>query len=153
MRERIARRVPVTEEGFTLTGTVSKSDPVQQIVFGWAYVSHDVNGEQIIDKSGEMISDPEQLETAAYDFMLNSRVGKDWHDKLLSKADDAPAALVVESVFFSKEKQQAMGIPDGVMPVGWWVGIKILKDDLWNAYLNGERSMFSVHGKALARRV
>jgi len=147
-----ARRVPLEVVDFDLTGEVSKADTEHQMVFGWAYVAQDANGQQIIDKSGEFISDPEELEMASYAFMLNSRVGKDWHDLVKDDSPNGPAASVVESVFFSKEKQAAMGIPEGVLPVGWWIGMKVHDPALWEEYRGGNRSMFSIHGQALARK-
>ena len=143
------------DESFSVTGEISKSDDEQRIVFGWAYVSHDKNGNQIVDKSGEFVSDPEEMENAAYTFMLNSRRGEDTHG-VFSK--DAPApprkADVIESTFFSKEKRDAMGIPDGILPESaWWIGVKIHDDELWKAYKSGDRKMFSIHGSAKTRKV
>lgn len=157
---RIARRVPIEDAEFVIEGEVSKADTEKRIVFGWAYVTHDKDGTQVVDKSGEFVSDPEELEGAAYNFVLNSRVGKDFHG--LTKDDDSelpgigaefPAAQLVESFVFTKDKREALGIPDGVLPTGWWVGFKIYDEKLWNLYKTGERKMFSVHGKGKARRI
>ena len=43
---------------------VAKANDEQQIVFGWAYITHDKDGKQQVDKSGELISDPAELEKA-----------------------------------------------------------------------------------------
>jgi uncharacterized protein YndB with AHSA1/START domain len=148
---RIANRRDVTTETVTFTGEVSKFDDEKRLVFGWAYVTHDAEGVQVVDKSGEFVSDPEELEMASYKFMANSRVSEDWHGKTVTKDDGTGVGTVVESVFFSPEKCEAMGIPEGVMPTGWWIGVKVHKDDVWDAIKAKERSMFSVHGAARAR--
>ena len=152
---RVKKSLQLVTEDYTLSGEICKAatDTEQRIVFGWAYVCKDEDGQQVIDKSGERITDPAELEIASYAFMLNSRVGKDWHD--LMKAEGyqpgMPAASVVESMFFSVEKMEAMGIPVGTLPVGWWIGMKVHDDDLWDEYEAGNRQMFSVHGAGLAR--
>ena len=38
---------------------------------------------------------------------------------------------MVESCVFTVEKQRAMGIPEGTLPVGWWIGFHISDDDAW----------------------
>lgn len=129
-----------------IAGEIAKSDDEKRIVFGWAYVSHDPTGVQRIDKSGEFVPEEDDLESAAYDFVLNSRVGGDVHIK-------KGVSTMVESIVFTKEKREAMGIPDGVLPTGWWVGFKVHDEEVWKAHKRGERSMFSVHGKGIRKKV
>ena len=129
-----------------IEGEIAKSDDEKQIVFGWAYVSHNESGEQLVDKSGEFIPNPVELEDAAYDFVLKSRSGSDQHSK-------PSVSTMVESVVFSKEKCEAMGIPEGTLPTGWWVGFKVHDTDTWKEYKAGNRPMFSVHGSGLKKRV
>lgn len=136
----------VTDNEFQVEGEIAKSDDEQRIVFGWAYISHDANGVQQIDKSREFIPDPEELEKAAYQFVLKSRVGGDSH---ITKG----VSTMVESIVFTKEKREAMGIPEGVLPTGWWVGFKVHDEEVWKAHKRGERSMFSIHGKGVRKKV
>ena len=41
-----------------------------------------------------------------------------------------------------------MGIPEGTVPVGWWIGFKITDDDAWNRVKSGHYKMFSIEGQA-----
>lgn len=55
---------------------------------------------------------------------------------------------LIESCVFTEEKQRAMGIPPGTIPIGWWIGFKISDDDAWERVKNGTYKMFSIEGKA-----
>jgi hypothetical protein len=54
---------------------------------------------------------------------------------------------MVESVVFTKEKMAAMGIPEGIVPEGWWIGYYIEEDTTWQKVKSGEYSMFSIGGR------
>ena len=41
-----------------------------------------------------------------------------------------------------------MGIPEGILPVAWWIGFYIEDDDAWQRVKNGTYKMFSIEGKA-----
>jgi len=45
------------------------------------------------------------------------------------------------------EKLQKMGLPEGSLPIGWWVGYKISDQDVWEGVKKGKYTQFSVHGK------
>ena len=62
-------------------------------------------------------------------------------------------AVLVESCVFTKEKMWAIGIPDGLIPEGWWIGFKVLDDDVWQKVKDGEYSMFSIEGEAIRQPV
>lgn len=127
-----------TQESFS----VYKTDDDKRLVFGWASVSITVDGEQLEDRQKDMI-DPEDLEEAAYDYVLNFRDTGEEHIPTMRKK-----GKLVESCVFTVEKQKAMGIPDGVLPVGWWIGFKIEDDDAWERVKNGTYKMFSIEGRA-----
>ena len=57
-------------------------------------------------------------------------------------------AELVESVVFTEEKTKAMGIPEGTVPVGWWIGFKVKDDNVWEKVKDGIYSMFSIEGEA-----
>lgn len=120
---------------------VTKIDPTERNVFGWAYVSKTADGEQVVDHSGEMV-DTAELEAAAYEFVVASREGGDLH-----KGD--AVATMIESVVFTEEKAAALGIPAGTMPVGWWVGFHVPDPEVFAKVASGERAMFSIAGTAL----
>ena len=58
------------------------------------------------------------------------------------------AAVLIESVVFTEEKMKAMGIPSGTLPIGWWIGFKVLDEDVWEKVKDGTYSMFSIEGEA-----
>lgn len=129
---------------FALDFEVKKRDEEQQIVFGWSYVTKK-NGEQVVDHSGEIVS-TEDIEKGAYDFVLESRIGDDMHDF-------GDAARLVESMVFTKEKCELMGLSLADDREGWWVGFKVSDAELWKAVKAGDRGMFSIGGKAVAQEV
>lgn len=122
--------------------TIVKSDDDKRLVFGWASVSINVDGEQIQDRQEDII-DPEELEAAAYEYVLNFRDTGEEHISTLRKK-----GKLVESCVFTAEKQKAMGIPEGILPIGWWIGFKIEDDAAWEKVKNGTYKMFSIEGKA-----
>ena len=122
--------------------TVMKTDDDKRLVFGWASISITVDGEQLEDRQQDMI-DPEDLEEAAYEYVLNFRDTGEEHISTMRKK-----GKLVESCVFTAEKQKAMGIPEGTIPVGWWIGFKIDDDAAWEKVKNGTYRMFSIEGRA-----
>ncbi len=121
---------------------ILKSDDEKRLVFGWANVSIRTDGEQIEDLQEDLI-DPEDLEEAAYEYVLNFRDSGEEHNPDLRKK-----ATLVESCVFTEEKQKAIGIPEGNVPIGWWVGFKVHDDDAWEKIKDGTYKMFSIEGTA-----
>lgn len=119
---------------------VMKSDDEKRLAFGWASVSMRVDGELIEDWQGDIV-EPEELERAAYEYVLLYREGGEMHER-------GGAAVLIESAVFTEEKIQAMGIPEGVLPVGWWIGFKVLDKEVWEKVKNGTYQMFSIEGEA-----
>lgn len=126
------------DKGFEVPMDIVKTDADKQMIFGWASVST-VDGKLIFDKQQDAI-EPHELEAAAYDFVLYSRTQGDLHVK-------KGVGRLVESMFFSKEKQDLMKIDLGIE--GWWVGFRTDDADLWAAVKRGERPEFSIGGKAV----
>ena len=124
------------------TFSIFKTDNDKRLVFGWASVSITIDGEQLEDHQKDMI-DPEDLEEAAYEYVLNYRDTGEEHI-----ADMRMKGKLVESCVLTAEKQKAMGIPEGSLPIGWWVGFKITDDAAWQRVKNGTYRMFSIEGKA-----
>lgn len=122
--------------------SVYKTDDEHRLVFGWASVSITVEGEQLEDRQQDMI-DPEDLEEAAYEYVLNFRDAGEEHVPTMRKK-----GRLVESCVFTQEKQKAMGIPEGILPVGWWIGFKIEDDGAWQRVKDGTYQMFSIEGRA-----
>lgn len=119
---------------------ITKTEPDKMLVFGWGNVAIRKDGTQIEDHQGDVI-DPEELEKSAYEHVLNFRSTGERHDPELRKK-----GRLVESCVFTKEKQEAIGIPPDTVPVGWWVGFKIDDPEAWEKIKNHEYNMFSVEG-------
>lgn len=119
---------------------IAKSDDEKMLAFGWASVSMRIDGELIEDWQKDIV-EPEELERAAYEFVLLYREGGEMHER-------GGAAVLIESVVFTEEKMQAMGISAGTLPVGWWIGFQILDENVWEKVKDGTYPMFSIEGEA-----
>lgn len=119
---------------------IKKSDDDKRLAFGWASVSARIDGEVIEDYQGDII-EPEELEEAAYEYVRLYGEGGEMHER-------GGVAVLVESVVFTEEKVRVMGIPEGTVPVGWWIGFKVTDEDVWEKVKDGTYSMFSVEGTA-----
>lgn len=120
--------------------TITKKDEEKQYAFGWAKISITVDGEQLVDRQEDLI-DPEELEDTAYRFVEFYREAGEMHER-------GGAGVLIESIVFTKNKMAAMGIPEGTVPEGWWVGFHVTDPDVWEKVKNGTYSMFSIEGRA-----
>ena len=131
----------------------AKADPDQQIVFGFTSVVTK-DGQIVVDKQGDMIP-VHELEKAVYKYCLDSRAGDDMH--MESRAN---TSRLIESMVFTKEKCDAIGMPlpvvdpaTGARGEAWWAGYKVDDPNLWAAYKRGERPEFSIGGAAVPVQV
>ena len=125
---------------------ITKVDEDRRLVFGFFNINR-VGKELVEDLQGDLI-ETNELEKAAYDFVLNCRVAGERHVR-------KGVGRLVESIMLTYEKQdsitkclQAQGI-DAVMKLGcegWFGGFYIDDDDVWKNVKKGEYSMFSVGG-------
>ena len=126
---------------------IMKTDDDKRLIFGWASVAIKTDGEQVVDHQNDIV-DPVDLEEAVYSYVLNFRDGGEEHIPKLRKK-----ARMVESCMFTKEKMQAMGIPEGIVPEGWWVGFYVDDDDAWEKVKNGTYQMFSIEGQGVREEI
>lgn len=124
---------------------IRKSQGDKMLAFGWASVAVTPSGQQIEDYHEDLI-DPEELEKAAYSFVELYREGGEMHER-------GGVAVLVESMVFTKEKQRALGIAEGTLPEGWWIGFKVTDPDVWAKVKDGTYSMFSIEGKATRKKL
>jgi hypothetical protein len=110
------------------------------------------NGQPVVDKQGDYI-DTADLEDAAYEYMLKSRVGGAMHTR---DPFDRPVKVadIVESMVFTDDKVAKMGLPQDFNR-GWWIGMKIHDENEWSLVRKGEagggRGGFSIHGKGMRK--
>lgn len=121
---------------------ISKSIEDKKQVFGWANISVTKEGTLLQDLQNDLL-EPEELEQAAYDHVLSFGRTGECHDPTLREK-----GKLIESIVFTKEKMEAMNIPGGLLPYGWWVGYQIEDDQTWNKIKNGQYLMFSIEGTA-----
>lgn len=131
--------------GVTGRFKIAKSDDDKHLAFGWANVSVNAAGEQLVDYHEDMI-DIEELEQAAYKFVEFFREGGEMHER-------GGCAVLIESMVFTKEKQAALGLPEGTVPEGWWIGFHVTDDDVWAKVKDGTYPMFSIEGEAIREPV
>jgi hypothetical protein len=119
---------------------IAKENSDQHLVFGWANVSVEADGNVPLDWQGD-ITAPQVLEKAAYKYVLKNKGTGEMHQ-------GEQVGFLVESVMFTKQKMASMGIPEGTVPEGWWIGFYIPDDEVVAKIKNGEYKMFSIQGKA-----
>lgn len=153
---------------------IVKRDDEEGLVFGWLYQSRTAAGEQVVDHSGDVI-DIVELEKATYRFAEDSRAGTEMHERTcvacdtvnvlkavrlglcdacgasLKGAPPTTIAHLVEVVCFTPEKKKAMGVPEGVLPDGTWIGLRIDRSTekgkaAWDGVKSGRLKMLSLGG-------
>ena len=89
-----------------------------------------------------------ELEAAAYDFVQFYREGSEMHER-----GGFDIAVLVESMVFTADKMALLNIPAGTLPYGWWVGFRVIDDDVWEKVKDGTYKMFSIEGQAIRDKV
>lgn len=133
------------EEIFETQFKVAKSDASRQFIFGWANVSIDKSGRLIVDSHDDII-ELSDLEDAAYDFVLNARETGDMHQ------GDAVGTMI-ESMVFTPDKLEALGLEGSDLPQGWWVGFHVEDAPTFDLVKTGARKMLSIQGTAIREEV
>jgi hypothetical protein len=118
---------------------IRKTDDEQQVVFGWLSVAVDKDGQLVVDLQDDVIT-PSDLEKAAYNHVLYERHAGEMHKTI-------GIGRIVESMVFTQEKQDLLGIPPGVLPqCAWWVGYKIDDPTVWKKVKDGTYRAWSIGG-------
>lgn len=133
------------EKSFQRTMEIFKVNQDQRLVFGWAKLAYEEDGTQLVDWQNDVI-DEENLEKMAYRFVMFYREGGEMHVK-------GGSAIMVESMVFTKAKLEALGIPEGTLPIGWWIGFYVTDDDAWEGITSGKYKAFSIEGTAVREEV
>lgn len=127
-----------------ITGKITKRDDDRFLVFGYASVA-DVDGNAVVDSQGDTIS-IEELEKAAYDFVRFSGTGGEMHERI-------GVADLIESIVFTPDKLETLGLAKDALPHSWFVGFKVTDAEVWQKIKNGDYSMFSIGGHAVRSEV
>lgn len=118
---------------------ILRKDAEQRRVYGWFSVAKDKDGKTVVDSQGDVI-DVAELEAAASEFLKEYRQGGFNHEGA------APNKLVA-SVVLSREVQDSMGVPAGILPEGWFGGFEI-SEEAFASLNKGDLAMFSIEGEA-----
>jgi hypothetical protein len=131
---------------------ITKVDKENRMVFGFFNVNK--IGDELVEDLQQDTIETEELEKAAYDFVLNARIAGESH---LRKG----VGNLVESMMFTYEKEQAIlktleqiGIKGAQFSLGiegWWGGFQITDEEVLAKIDKGDYPMFSVGGKAEQR--
>lgn len=124
-------------KSWSLPVVVKRTDDDQRLVFGWASVS-ERNGMLVTDAQGDQI-EADELERAAYDFVLHSRQQGEMHERV-------GVGRLIESMVFTRAKQAVLGIDLG--SIAWWVGFFVDDDATWAAIKSCDLPEFSIGGHA-----
>lgn len=127
---------------FGMTPGAPGEEVEQQLVFGWANVTLQEDGTTPFDWQGDIIA-TDVLEAAAYNYVLQHGLANQQHEW------GTECGWLVESMMFTKDKMLALGIPEGTVPEGWFVGFYIPDPDVYKKVKNGEYNMFSIEGTAM----
>lgn len=134
----ITEEVPVDTMHVDIGFELYKAKESEQLVSGWANVSVNADGSVPLDWQGDIIA-PETLEKAALNFMMEYRDSGVMHK-------GGAVGTVVESIVFTKEKQEAIGIPEGTVPQGWFITVKVHDPEVFAKVKDGTYKMFSIQG-------
>ena len=116
---------------------IAKIEPERRIVYGWAYVTKNAAGMDVVDYSGEFTT-TEEIERAAERFMEDSRIGGAFHKHR--------AGYAVHSIVVTDDVADALNIVSKQR--GWFIGMRIEDDEAWEKVKSGEYAAFSIGGSA-----
>lgn len=136
---------PYEECTIDVAFNIAKSKDDEGLVSGWANVAVNADGSIPLDWQDDIIT-PESLEKAAINFMRDYRGSGVMHE-------GEQQGVVVESIVFTKEKQAILGIPEGIVPEGWFITVKVTNPDVFQAVKDGKYKMFSIQGSSKRYKV
>lgn len=119
---------------FAVEAEIIKADNDKRIVYGWASVV-EKDGVPVVDHQGDVIL-VDDLIAAAHDFMT-VRKGGVLHD-------GRHVADMIESIVLTKDVQESLGIDLG--QVGWFIGMKVNDDEVWQGVMDDDLTAFSIGG-------
>lgn len=133
---------------------IVKVNKVEGKIFGWLYVCRTVDGQQVVDHSGEVIN-IKTLERAAYKYVHEHRKMGDMHRRT-KEGQVIEAGHLIECVCFTPEKRAAMmesiGLAhdslEGRIPDAMWVGYQITDPETLADVVSGKKGSLSLGGRA-----
>ena len=134
---------PVKKGVTSITADISKADEEKRQVYGWASIT-EKDGMPVVDLQGDYIT-IDEVEKAAHNYLQESRKGGVMH----KRADDGEphhVADLIESVVITPKKKEALGLPED-SPTGWFIGLQVHDEEVWQDVKQGKFPELSVHGR------
>ena len=133
---------------FTMKKEKTTYDDENNLIFGWGYVAIEKDGKQVTDHSEEFVDEEtlKDLEIATYGFNIGSRKSGFGH-KGLAKG------YLAESMFFTKEKLEVLGLSEDALPQGAWLGVWFPNNEDYAKIKKMKSPMFSMEGSAIKEEV
>lgn len=132
--------------------TLTKVDKENSMVFGFFSVNK--IGDELLEDRQQDLIETEELEKAAYDFVLNARIAGEGHIR-------KGVGNLIESFMITYDKMEAilktiedMGVAGATFDLkmeGWWGGFQVTDPDVLEKIEKGDYPMFSVGGSAAER--
>lgn len=120
---------------------ITRTVPAKREVYGFLSVAKSAAGEVVVDSYGSYVT-VEDLDTVAHRYLVEARGVGEQHTFI-------GVGEVIESAVLTREKQKAMpplGIPEGHVHEGWWVGYRVTSDEAWDKVVRGELLGLSIGG-------
>lgn len=132
----------MTEE-VTVVRNFEKFDEELRIVWGWGSVTTE-HGVPLVDLQGDII-ETREMQKAVHSFISEVRTAGIMH---VRKDDGEPIKIgeIVDSIMFTDEVQKSLGIHLG--REGWFVGMRVDDDDVWELVKDGTLKALSIGGKS-----
>ena len=131
---------------------LTKVDKENSMVFGFFSVNK--IGDELLEDRQQDLIETEELEKAAYDFVLNARIAGEGHIR-------KGVGNLIESFMITYDKMEAilktvedMGVAGATFDLkmeGWWGGFQVTDADVLEKIEKGDYPMFSVGGRATER--
>jgi len=134
----------MAEPAWSAPVQICKLNSAKRLVYGYLSVAKTADGETVTDLQGDQI-DPQMLEDAAIEYALTSREADAMHGQ-------ASIGKYVQGIVFTEEVQKALGIPEGVLPVGWF-GCWKVEPETFEKVRSGQYRSFSIGGKAVRKEI
>jgi hypothetical protein len=113
----------------------------QRILFGWASVAIDPDGQLVTDLHGDTI-DPVDLEKATYDYVASQR-GVGYEHSIFRGIGE-----LVECMYLDETKASHMGLAfNGAPKAAMWLGLRVTDQTIWDMVKSGELTSFSIGGR------
>lgn len=145
----VVKDKPTQTLTFKLSKEKSTYNDEQHLVFGWGYEAIKKTGEQVIDHSKQFVDEGDslkELELATYAFNIGSGKIGFGH---VGKAK----GYVAECMFFTKEKNVALGLAEDAIPQGTWLGVWFPDEKDYQTVKKMKAPMFSLEGYGFLEEV